>query len=242
MSNSKFISSDSVKRLIKDIKEIKYKPLTEHGIYYSHSEEDMLEASALIIGPQDTPYENGMYFFKIKYPANYPHSPPIFKYCTNDGKTRFNPNLYSNGKVCLSILNTWSGEQWSACQSISTVLLVLCTILHNKPLINEPGITESHHDFKKYNDILTFKNIDIAICNYFEDKIFQNTFPEFYEIAKQHFIDKHESILSFVNDYIHKNNITISYFVTTSIYNMNILIDYKSLVKRLNVIYHSLKN
>ena len=89
---------------------------------------------------------------------------------------------------------------------------------------------------------MTFKNIDVAICNYFEDKIFQNTFPEFYEIAKQHFIDKYETISSFVNDYIHKNNITISYFVTTSIYNMNILIDYKSLVKRLNLIYHSLKN
>ena len=31
------------------------------------------------------------------------------------GTVRFNPNLYQNGKVCLSLLGTWSGgvdEQW----------------------------------------------------------------------------------------------------------------------------------
>lgn len=242
MDKSKFISKECIKRLIKDIKEIKCKPLNEHGIYYSHSEEDILKASALIIGPSDTPYQNGLYFFKISFPTDYPHSPPTFKYCTNDGVTRFNPNLYISGKVCLSILNTWTGEQWSACQSISSVLLVLCTILHNKPLINEPGITEHHHDFLKYNDILTYKNIDVAICSLFENKTIENNFPDFYEVSKEHFINKYDDLILHINDYIDKNKINISYFVKTSIYNMNILIDYKSLVKRLNLIYHSLKN
>ena len=46
-------------------------------------------------------------------------------YLTNDGKTRFNPNLYRNGKVCISLLNTWKGEQWTSCQTIESILLSL---------------------------------------------------------------------------------------------------------------------
>ena len=46
------------------------------------------------------------------YPTEYPFKPPKVTYKTNDGFTRFNPNLYKNGKVCISLLNTWQGEQW----------------------------------------------------------------------------------------------------------------------------------
>ena len=66
---------------------------------------------------------------------------------TCDGATRFHPNLYRNGKVCLSILNTWKGEQWTSCQTIRSILLTLITLFHNKPLLNEPGFTEKSSDF-----------------------------------------------------------------------------------------------
>lgn len=52
------------------------------------------------------------------------------------------PNMYKNRKVCVSILNTWRGEQWSGCQTIKSVLLTLMSLLDSKPLLNEPGITE----------------------------------------------------------------------------------------------------
>jgi ubiquitin-conjugating enzyme E2 Z len=56
-----------------------------------------------------------------QFPEDYPSSAPHIVFCTtNGGKTRFNPNLYSDGKVCLSILGTWrgeSGEQWSSVQN-----------------------------------------------------------------------------------------------------------------------------
>ena len=134
------ISKDTISRLLKDVKHMFKNPLTENGIYYIHDDTDMMKGYALIIGPSDTPYFGGNYFFEINYPSDYPHSPPKVKYCTNGNNIRFNPNLYKCGKVCISLLNTWRGDQWTSCQSISTVLLTLCTLLCNNPLLNEPGV------------------------------------------------------------------------------------------------------
>ena len=67
------------------------------------------------------------------------------------------------GKVCLSILNTWRGEQWSGCQTLTSVLLALCTVLNAEPLLNEPNITKNHIDFETYNEIIKYKNIEVAI-------------------------------------------------------------------------------
>ena len=126
-----FISSTTAKRLIRDVKNLLKEPLTDHGIYYNHSQDDILKGYALIIGPKDTVYEDGCYLFEFNFTASYPFSPPIVKFKTNNGYTRFNPNLYKNGKVCISLLNTWQGEQWSSCQNISTILLNLVSLLNN---------------------------------------------------------------------------------------------------------------
>ena len=59
----------------------------------------------LIIGPFDTPYEGGFFHFYLRFSPNYPRCPPRVKFMTTgSGRVRFNPNLYCNGKVCLSIL------------------------------------------------------------------------------------------------------------------------------------------
>ena len=123
------ISKSTIKRLTKDIKEIYKNPLTDNNIYYKHSDNDILSGTALIIGPEDTIYEGGYYLFSFKFPYDYPHSPPVVTFNTNDGVTRFHPNLYKSGKVCLSILNTWDGEPWTGCQTISSVLLSICSLL-----------------------------------------------------------------------------------------------------------------
>ena len=161
--SDKFVKKDALRRIISDIKELIKNPLTAHGIYYEHDETDILKGRALIIGPADTPYADGFYLFTFQFPTNYPHAPPKVEFCTSDGVTRFNPNLYRTGKVCLSILNTWKGEPWSGCQTISSVLLALCTILNDEPLLNEPGITKTHRDYDAYNEIIRYKNIEVAI-------------------------------------------------------------------------------
>ena len=126
----------------------------------------------MIIGPGDTPYENGIYMFNFHFPSNYPFSPPTLKYLTNDGSTRFNPNLYRSGKVCISILNTWKGEQWTGCQTIRSILLTISSIMEYKALLNEPGIKETHKDVVNYDKIIIYKTIEVAIYKLLSNKIY----------------------------------------------------------------------
>ena len=125
-SENIYISKETIKRLAKDVKDIYKNPLEEHGIYYIHDEDDILKGQALIIGPKNTPYSYGNYLFTFKYPSNYPFSPPIVTYYTNDGLTRFNPNLYKNGKVCISILNTWKSSMDIMSNNIKHIIVYLC--------------------------------------------------------------------------------------------------------------------
>ncbi|KAG6821257.1 hypothetical protein H0H93_002367 [Arthromyces matolae] len=97
---------------------------------------------ALITGPEGTPYYNGCYLFDIFLGPSYNQSPPSVKYMTtNGGKYRFNPNLYADGKVCLSLLGTWSGPGWIAGKStlLQVLISIQSMILCEEPYLNEPG-------------------------------------------------------------------------------------------------------
>ena len=84
-------------------------PLTfESSIFLAVDECNMDLLRALIIPAQDTPYANGAFVFDIYLPPNYPSVPPKVQFLTTgSGTVSFNPNLYSNGMVCLSLLGTW---------------------------------------------------------------------------------------------------------------------------------------
>ena len=58
---------------------------------------------------------------------------------TINNKVRFNPNLYQCGKVCLSILGTWSGPSWKPIMNIRLVLTSIRSLLGEYPIQNEPG-------------------------------------------------------------------------------------------------------
>lgn len=97
---------------------------------------------AVIVGAEGTPYHDGLFFFDVFFPSSYPSVPPKVHY--HSGGLRINPNLYNCGKVCLSLLGTWSGhgkEKWVP--GVSTMLQVLVSIqgliLNAKPYFNEPG-------------------------------------------------------------------------------------------------------
>lgn len=230
---SKVMSKDSRKRLQKDIIDIIKNPLTEHGIYYTHDDSDMLRGYAVIFGPSDTIYRYGAYMFEFKFPTNYPVSPPKLTYLTNDGHTRFHPNLYRNGKVCLSVLNTWRGEGWTSCQTIRSVLLILVTLFHNKPLLNEPGIKETHHSFIPYNKILTYRNLEYSLVKIYSSGLNSESQPVFiswfYPFYKQYISSHKEEIIKYLEDL--KNNDDYNGTFSTSIYGLKCVTNYKKLLK-----------
>lgn len=229
-----FISKESITRLIKDVKQIFKNPLTDQGIYYIHDDTDILKGYALIIGPSDTPYFGGNYFFEFNYPNDYPHSPPKVTYHTNANNVRFNPNLYVSGKVCVSLLNTWRGEQWTSCQTISTVLLTLCTLLNDNPLLNEPGVYDNHRDIKSYNEIILFSNIDIAICDiiYKKSYVYMPFFDNFYPFIKENFIKNYHKILEISDKKNSEFNMESRDF-TTHMYSMRVKVDYNKVIEKL---------
>ena len=101
---------------------------------------------ALVTGPEGTPYAGGCFVFDLLLPPAYPDVPPVMLLATTGGgRARFNPNLYADGKVCLSLLGTWHGtdesEKWSA--TAANVWRVLVSIqgmiLVDDPYFNEPG-------------------------------------------------------------------------------------------------------
>ena len=228
------ITRETISRILKDIKQLINNPLHDNGIYYSHDDSDMLKGYALIIGPSDTPYFGGNYFFEFDYPPDYPHSPPVVKYWTNGNQIRFNPNLYKCGKVCVSLLNTWRGDQWSSCQTISSVLLTLCTLLCSEPLLNEPGVTKSHTDLKPYTEIIKFSNFNIAICNIVDKKegYYVPFFDLFYYHVRNNFLKNYDSILAIakqLKDTTYQNKAVVK----TGIYNMNVEINYDVIIDKI---------
>ena len=239
MENIKiFITRETQKRLISDIKDIIKYPLTEQGIYYTHCEDNMLKGYALLIGPSDTIYADGFYLFEFNFPCNYPFSPPVVKFMTTDGFTRFHPNLYRNGKVCLSILNTWKGEQWTSCQTIRSILLTLITLFHNKPLLNEPGFNEHSKDFIPYQKLIKYKNYKSALLGMASQRILPSKFIPFYIFIKKHFIKEYENIKKRLEEES-KNK---SEQITVRVYNMSCIPDYTKLLHELNIVYHKIQN
>ena len=233
--DNKVISKETFKRIVKDVKDIIVEPLIEQNIYYKHDNENILKGHAMIIGPKDSCYYNGFFFFEFKFPHNYPWAPPKVIYHTNDGKTRFNPNLYRDGKVCLSVLNTWKGESWSSCQSIKSVLLTILSTLNNEPLLNEPGIKNTHEDFIIYNEIITYKSYEHALIRQYN---FNNIFTELFKEDMINYIKKNKDIilqeLSKNNKLIKEKYKISKPVLSIRIYAFNTNIDYSKLIDLFN--------
>ena len=238
VNKKKFVSRDTQRRLIRDISSLYKNPLNDQGIYYIHDDDDILKGYAMIYGPEGTPYENGVYLFEFHFPSNYPVNPPKVIFLNRDGKTRFNPNLYRSGKVCLSILNTWRGEGWTSCQTIRSVLLTLVTVLNENPLLNEPGVTENHVDFEKYNQIIKYKNISFSFLevatNYY--------IPAQFLIFKSYIQNIVEKCKDEILEQTLKMGVTYPepHYVITRMYNLNIKIDWIQTYNNLVEFYKNL--
>lgn len=236
--NPTSISRETTKRLIHDITDIYRNPLHSEGIYYQHDDQNMLKGYALIIGPKDTPYENGFYLFEFFFPENYPQQPPILKFlnCDNKHLMRFNPNLYRNGKVCLSILNTWRGDGWTSSQTIRSVLLTLTTVLCEHPLLNEPGCHKNHMDFDKYNKLVTYKNYQVSFCGILMKELHYPCFDLFYTTMKQYALEHKDTIMKHFYDTLERDIMVTNKgrqikkeVIQTSMYNLHIPINYDEL-------------
>lgn len=97
------MSNQYILRITRELGEIQKGP--DLSLAVACRDIDVRHVRALIIGPPDTPYEFGFFDFAVKFTREYPTKAPLLTaITTNGGRTRFNPNIYAGGKVCLSIL------------------------------------------------------------------------------------------------------------------------------------------
>lgn len=237
------MSKDVVKRIANiDMKQIKLMNLNESGIFIEFDESDITKATAMIIGPKNTPYENGGLFFYIEFPFNYPFSPPKVEYMSNSF-IRCHPNLYRGkqrnnyrGKVCLSVLNTWSGPKWTSVMHIGSILLTIQSILTNDPLHHEPGYEqETGQRNEIYNDIVNYNTIQFLIYG----NLIQQENYVFTEIIQKHLLENKDEILGKISSLMKKYEKPTR--ITMDTYRMDVTIDYVRYKNAIEKYYESIK-
>ncbi|AYV77004.1 MAG: ubiquitin-conjugating enzyme E2 [Barrevirus sp.] len=195
----------------------------ESSVFVRVNEQDNRCVKVLITGPNDTPYSCGCFIFDLFTGNNYPTDTPKMLFL-NTGNTRMNPNLYNCGKVCLSLLGTWSGkasEGWNASTStLSQVFIsIQSQILVDEPYFNEPG-HESNGNNPQGKEASRLYNCErryytLLHCMY--NLLIKNDYPEFTNIIKKHFTLKKNYIIDLIekwkaepNNKFEKNTIEIA--------------------------------
>ena len=190
--------SKHIKRILVDYIDLNNDPL--EGIHIHYDDNDITKLYAMIIGPRDTPYEGGYYYFKIEYDENYPTKSPKCKFETINNKIRFNPNLYENGKICLSILGTWSGPGWKPVMNTRSILLNLQSLLHEYPIVNEPMYNKldvNDNRSTNYNILLQYYNYKFAILEMYKKKDYYSFFND---IIEKHFNENYEKYINGIEE------------------------------------------
>jgi ubiquitin-conjugating enzyme E2 R len=89
---------------------------------------------ALIVLNPDSLYYGGYFKARMSFPRNYPYEPPKLSF----ERPLWHPNVYPDGRLCISILHTpgedamsgeMAGERWSPVQRVESVLISVLSML-----------------------------------------------------------------------------------------------------------------
>jgi len=176
----------------------------ESSVFFRFCDEKMTHAQMLIIACEGTPYAGGCFIFDVMFPENYPAGPPkVNLQTTGRGAVRFNPNLYNCGKVCLSLLGTWSGnsqgEMWNPKLSsfLQVAISIQSLIFVPEPYYNEPGwerymgTKDGDRRSRDYNKVIERGTVAYAII-----EMLENPPAAFKDVIKNHFRLQADRVLS----------------------------------------------
>jgi ubiquitin-conjugating enzyme E2 G1 len=128
-------------------------------------ETNLFEWSVTIMGPQDTLYEGGFFNAIMTFPFNYPNSPPTVKFTSEI----WHPNVYPDGKVCISILHPpgedpngyeLASERWTPVHTVESIVLSIISML-SSPNDESPANVEAAVSV----DVIFFNSLDNCFMN-----------------------------------------------------------------------------
>jgi ubiquitin-protein ligase len=173
----------------------------DSSIFYRINENNIRKHRFMITGPKDTPYESGCIIFDVYCPPEFPKiNPKITCHTSGANGIRYGPNLYDNGKVCMTILGTFSGnqsEKWiEGTSSIHQIAIsIQSMMLVEKPYFCEPGhasyygTPEGENKSRDYNNNIRMYTMESAIL-----RVLKNPPEEFEDVIKKHFTLKADRI------------------------------------------------
>ncbi|CAO2657333.1 Nn.00g034590.m01.CDS01 [Neocucurbitaria sp. VM-36] len=199
----KFSPPGRFKRLITEITTLKTGLPPGIFIRYCENRPDILKVA--IIGPSGTPYENGVFEFDFFCDSSFPNKAPMVQFRgTGGGRVSINPNLYADGKVCLSLLGTWSGEPWKPGEStlLQVVISLQAMIFCEEPWYNEPGReiayhrSSEHDPATRYNQKIREHTVRHAMLTWLDDS------PQLWQaVVDFHFKQNANKILQTVEEW-----------------------------------------
>ncbi|PAA48143.1 hypothetical protein BOX15_Mlig027603g1, partial [Macrostomum lignano] len=113
------MSTAARRRLMKDLQMMQKDP--PPGVGACPTDENIMVWKAVILGPDDTAFEGGVFKLSMTFTEEYPNKPPAVKFLTS----MFHPNVYADGSICLDILQ----NQWSTSYDVRAVLTSLQSLL-----------------------------------------------------------------------------------------------------------------
>ena len=149
----------SIKRL-----QVELKQMTKDTNYFFsvHPDEDnFYKWNIIMIGPPDTPFEGALIKACMEFPKDYPNKPPQFYFTT----PLYHPNIYPDGKVCISILHEGVdefgyeslSERWTPSQSVNSILISILSML-SAPNFDSPANVDAsklwRDNFTEYKKII----------------------------------------------------------------------------------------
>ena len=124
-------------------------------------EGNVFEWEIMIMGPPDTHYEGGFFKASMKFPQDYPNMPPTLK-ITSDF---WHPNVYPDGKVCISILHSPgedsfgyenASERWLPIHTVESILISTISMLAS-PNLDSPANLDAAKEMRETPDIFKKK-------------------------------------------------------------------------------------
>lgn len=120
-------------RLSREYEKIVKDPID--NVTFDVNHDNLLIWKFTILGPYESPYQGGIYDGIITFPSNYPTSPPKVEFKCK----LFHPNVYPDGKLCISILhegNDLTGyeheiERWRPIQNVRSIFISIISLLHD---------------------------------------------------------------------------------------------------------------